>query len=113
MAAGLPAAQAATGAEAAAPGTVATATHPGGGLAASSVGSHGEISGAVTDSSGKALSGASVVAGIYRSTTDAQGHYNLTVPPDTYKMAAYAYGYAPKKANGVVVDDGTVTMDFA
>ncbi|MFE7403705.1 carboxypeptidase regulatory-like domain-containing protein, partial [Streptomyces sp. NPDC057557] len=108
-----PRAPAATGAAAAAPGTVATATHPGGGLAASSVGSHGEISGAVTDSSGKALSGASVVAGIYRSTTDAQGHYNLTVPPDTYKMAAYAYGYAPKKANGVVVDDGTVTMDFA
>ncbi|MEV5986628.1 carboxypeptidase regulatory-like domain-containing protein [Streptomyces sp. NPDC052051] len=84
------------------------------GLAAFRVGAHGEVSGAVTDSAGKALAGASVVAGTYRATTDAQGHYSLTVPPGTYDMAASFYGYKPKKAPGVVVgNDTTVTTNFA
>ncbi|MEU6011689.1 carboxypeptidase regulatory-like domain-containing protein [Streptomyces sp. NPDC047453] len=76
------------------------------GLAAFRSGPHGEVVGAVTDSSGKALAGVTVMAGDYRATTDAQGHYSLTVPPGTYDMAAYAYGYEVRKAHGVVVGDG-------
>ncbi|MFE7393760.1 carboxypeptidase regulatory-like domain-containing protein [Streptomyces sp. NPDC057582] len=100
---GFPVAQA-TSATAVTQGTAATAA----------IGSHGEVTGTVTDSSGKALAGASVVAGDYRATTDAQGHYTLTIPPGTYDMAAYGYGYKAKKVRGVVVDaDGTVTTNFA
>ncbi|MCN9242239.1 carboxypeptidase regulatory-like domain-containing protein [Streptomyces sp. RY43-2] len=107
---GFPMTQAA-GAAAAPQGTAATASGP---EAKQAVGNHGEVTGTVTDGSGKALAGASVVAGSYRAVTDAQGHYNLTIPPGTYDMAAYAYGYKAKKARGVVVDaDGTATTDFA
>ncbi|MFJ5895780.1 carboxypeptidase regulatory-like domain-containing protein [Streptomyces sp. NPDC093064] len=84
------------------------------GTAAFRSGPHGEVSGSVTDSSGKALAGASVVAGDYRATTDAQGHYSLTVPPGTYDVTAAAYGYRTKTTTGVtVVEDGTVKADFA
>ncbi|WP_107459384.1 carboxypeptidase regulatory-like domain-containing protein [Streptomyces colonosanans] len=77
-------------------------------------GPHGEVSGSVTDTSGVALSGASIAAGDYRATTDAQGHYTLTVPAGTYDVTASAYGYATKKTTGVsVVDGGTVKADFA
>lgn len=84
------------------------------GTAAFRSGPHGEVSGSVTDSSGKALAGASVVAGDYRATADAQGHYSMTVPPGSYDVTASAYGYKSKTTAGVtVVEDGTVKADFA
>ncbi|MGW3497622.1 Kelch repeat-containing protein [Streptomyces sp. NPDC001020] len=107
---GFPATQA-TSAAAATQDTAATAASRSG--VGEAVGSHGEISGAVTNSSGKAISGAMVVAGDYQGITDAQGHYDMKVPPGTYDMAVTAYGYKAKKTRGVVVEaDGTVTTNF-
>lgn len=82
------------------------------GPAAFRSGPHGEVSGSVTDTAGKALAGASVVAGDYRTTTDAQGHYSLTVPPGAYDVTASAYGYGTKTSKVTVVEDGTVKADF-
>nr|WP_223281226.1 carboxypeptidase regulatory-like domain-containing protein [Streptomyces sp. San01] len=84
------------------------------GLAAFRSGPHGEIGGTVTDASGAALAGATIAAGDYRATTDAKGHYSLTVKPGTYDLTASAYGYASKTTSAVAVEDGgSVTETFA
>lgn len=84
------------------------------GLAAFRSGPHGEISGTVTDAAGAPLAGAAIAASDYRATTDAEGHYSLTVPPGTYDVTASAYGYRSRKSAGVVVaDGGSVTESFA
>ncbi|WP_377266958.1 carboxypeptidase regulatory-like domain-containing protein [Peterkaempfera sp. SMS 1(5)a] len=83
------------------------------GLAAFRSGPHGEISGTVTDTAGAPLSGASVTAGDAQATTDADGHYALTLPPGTYDITASAYGYRSTTTAGVAVADGaTVTESF-
>ncbi len=85
------------------------------GTAAFSTGPHGDIAGTVTDSgSGDPIAGAAVSAGDVSGTSDAAGHYDLSVPVGTYDVTAAAYGYGSKTTSGVAVaNDQTVTEDFA
>ncbi|MCN9241028.1 carboxypeptidase regulatory-like domain-containing protein [Streptomyces sp. RY43-2] len=84
------------------------------GLAAFRSGPHGEISGTVTDGAGAPLAGAAIEAGDFRATTDADGHYSLTVTPGTYDVTAAAYGYRSGRTTGVVVaEGGSVTESFS
>ncbi|MFF0790455.1 carboxypeptidase-like regulatory domain-containing protein [Streptomyces spiralis] len=49
---------------------------------------------------------AGIASGDYRATTDAKGHYSLTVTPGTYDLTVSAFGYADKTVSGVVMGDG-------
>ena len=50
----------------------------------------------------------------HSATTDASGHYSLSLPVGTYDVTAAAFGYASKTVTGVVVADGqTVSEPFA
>ncbi len=52
--------------------------------------------------------------GGYTTSTDAAGHYELTVVDGTYTVTASKYGYVTGSASGVVVTPpGTTTQDFA
>ncbi|WP_329037574.1 carboxypeptidase regulatory-like domain-containing protein [Streptomyces sp. NBC_00178] len=86
------------------------------GLDAFRMGPHGRLSGTVTDSrTGKAVAGASVTAGSdYRTDTDGQGRYALTLPAGKHDVTVDAYGYGTLRVGGVTVDDGDVlTRDLA
>jgi hypothetical protein len=78
-------------------------------------GPHGDIAGRVTDAgTGNPLVSATVSAGTATATTDATGHYDLSVPVGTYDVTASAFGYASKTVSGVVVtENATTTADFA
>ncbi|MEW2619222.1 carboxypeptidase regulatory-like domain-containing protein [Streptomyces sp. NPDC048106] len=73
---------------------------------------HGEISGTVTDSAGTPLTGVSVTAGDYRTTTDGKGHYGFVLPPGSYDLTAAAYGYHSGTATVAVTEGGSVTEKF-
>ena len=79
-------------------------------------GPHGAISGTVTDA---ATGDPSPVRPCRRrdghsATTDATGHYDLTLPVGTYDVTASVFGYADEDRIGVAVDEGqTVTEAFA
>jgi len=76
------------------------------------LGPSGTISGTVTDGSNP-LPGVRVTAGAAGVTTDAAGHYTLTLPVGTYDMTAKKYGFFPGTANDVVVVQDTDTpQDF-
>jgi N-acetylneuraminic acid mutarotase len=85
------------------------------GVAAFGTGPHGEVTGTVTDSaSGSAVSGASVQAGDAHTITDAQGHYDMTVPIGSYDVTVASYGYNSSTISGVSVTDGAkVTENVA
>jgi N-acetylneuraminic acid mutarotase len=91
------------------------------GVAAFTSGPHGDIAGTVTDaSSGTPVAGAQVTAddsgsGVHASaTTDASGHYDLTIDTGTYNLTVAAYGYTTATVSGVAVTDGaTVTENVA
>jgi N-acetylneuraminic acid mutarotase len=86
------------------------------GVTALTTGPHGIVAGTVTDTStGDPISGATVATGDgQQATTDASGHYSLSLPVGTYDVTASAFGYASKTVNGVVVGDGqTVNESFA
>jgi N-acetylneuraminic acid mutarotase len=85
------------------------------GLSAFSTGPHGLISGRVTDSStGTGIAGAEVTIDDSVATSDASGHYSVSVPVGTYDANAAAYGYASKTISGVAITDGgSVTENFA
>jgi hypothetical protein len=74
----------------------------------------GRVEGVVTDADGDPLPGARVGAGAFSTVAAADGHYRLTLPAGTYDVTASAFGYLPQTATGlVVVDEGTITADFA
>jgi N-acetylneuraminic acid mutarotase len=78
-------------------------------------GPHGIITGTVTDASNnQPITGATVSTTVANTTTDAQGHYALTVPAGTYDVTFSAFGYATKTVGGVqVTDGGTSTVNAA
>ncbi|MFJ5220998.1 kelch repeat-containing protein [Streptomyces sp. NPDC088354] len=78
------------------------------GTGAFRMGAHGRIGGTVTDGrNGKPVVGASVTAGgMYRTTTDADGRYALTLPDATYDLAVDAYGYARTSTSNVAINEG-------
>ena len=82
-------------------------------LQASPVGPTGTLSGTVTNSSnGNPLQGVTVHAtGPFDSstTTDASGHYSMTLPVGTYTVTFSLFGYATKTESGVQITDGTTT----
>ncbi|MEP0775507.1 MAG: carboxypeptidase regulatory-like domain-containing protein, partial [Acidobacteriota bacterium] len=60
------------------------------------------------------IGGATVQAGAYSTTTQANGTYAMNLPVGTYDVTASAFGYAPQTVNGVSITDGnTTTQDFA
>jgi N-acetylneuraminic acid mutarotase len=85
------------------------------GLAAFKVlGPHGELTGTVTDAAtGTPISGAAVSAGKANGTTDAHGHYDLTVPVGSYDVSAVQFGYDAQHASVTVTDGATVSRNFA
>src|SRR5579864_7506887 len=87
---------------------------------AQGVGSSGEISGTVTDSSGGALTKATISVvdlgtGLKRqANTNAIGYFRITgLPPATYDVSAQVAGFATGIRRGVTVAIGqTVSSDF-
>ncbi|HEY3611688.1 MAG TPA: carboxypeptidase regulatory-like domain-containing protein [Pseudonocardiaceae bacterium] len=83
------------------------------GLAGFSSGPSGTVSGAVTDATGAAVAGARVATGDRSTSTDARGHYALTVPVGTYTVTATKFGFTTGTATAVAVTNGqTVTRNF-
>lgn len=76
--------------------------------------SFGTISGVVTDTAGKPISGVTVQAGDASTQTDDKGAYSLVVDPGTVDVVASKVGsYKTRTARGLVVPDGgKVTRDF-
>ena len=73
---------------------------------------HGDISGTVTNAStGQPVAGATVATSAATTTTDGQGHYDLTLPVGSYNLTAQAYGYKHKTVDGVQVTQGQTTTD--
>jgi N-acetylneuraminic acid mutarotase len=86
------------------------------GVSALTTGPHGDIAGTVTNSAtGAPIKGATVkTADGFAATTEANGHYDVSVPVGTYDVTAQAFGYQDKTTTGVAVTDGqTTTADFA
>ena len=76
----------------------------------------GTLQGTVTDHSTNApIAGASIdVAPLGASTTtDASGHYSLTLPVNDYQVTASHFGYTPDTQPATITDGGTTTLDFA
>jgi hypothetical protein len=76
----------------------------------------GTLEGTVTDSSTNApIQGAQIsVDPIGASTTtDASGHYSLTLPVGDYNVTASHFGYTSQTQPASVTDGGTTTLDFA
>jgi Carboxypeptidase regulatory-like domain/TonB dependent receptor len=77
-------------------------------------GESGNLNGTVHDSSGKAISGATVAvaspSGTYKQSTDAQGFFQfLGLPVDTYTISIEAKGYESLGQPGVNVTGGITT----
>ena len=77
-------------------------------------GPRGTIQGTVTTSpGGDPLANAMIEVGALSTVTDANGHYAILVPADTYSVSASSYGYRTHTVDNVVVGDGaTETVDF-
>ncbi|MFL5959722.1 MAG: carboxypeptidase regulatory-like domain-containing protein [Gaiellaceae bacterium] len=83
-------------------------------------GPSGTLEGTVTDASNNdPIDGAKVDAtsggqSFGSTTTDASGHYSLTLPVGTYDVTFSAFGYATDTKTGVDITDGnTTTLDDA
>ena len=78
-------------------------------------GETGTLQGTVTSSTtGLPISGATITAGSYSTTTDANGFYQLSVLAGTYTVSAAKSGYTTQTVSGVVVTAGAATVqDFA
>ncbi|MGW0086580.1 carboxypeptidase regulatory-like domain-containing protein [Streptomyces sp. NPDC003393] len=87
------------------------------GVGALTTGPHGNVEGTVTDTAtGEPVAGVRVSTsdGRHTSSTDADGSYDLVVPPGTYDLTATKYGYVDKSITGVAVaTDASVTENFA
>jgi carboxypeptidase family protein/Kelch motif protein len=87
---------------------------PNGISAFKALGPHGELTGTVTDAgTGAPISGATVAAGKAKDTTDAQGHYDLSLPVGSYDVTATLFGYDPQPAGVTVTEGTTASHDFA
>ena len=78
-------------------------------------GPHGDLTGTVTNSSNnQPIAGALVSTSNGTTTTDAQGHYELTLPAGTYDVTFSAFGFTTETATGTVITDGgTTTLNAA
>ncbi len=75
-------------------------------------GPSGTLEGTVTDGTNP-IEGANVTAGASGTTTDAAGHYSMTLPVGTYDMTVTKYGFFPASADDVPVNEGETTVqDF-
>ncbi|MFJ2959744.1 carboxypeptidase regulatory-like domain-containing protein [Streptomyces sp. NPDC087270] len=81
------------------------------GLDAFRLGAHGELSGTVTDRSGKPVSGAVLHSGPYSVMTDARGAYTLAMKAGTYTFTIDAYGYAEASVSASVSDGAGTHLD--
>jgi N-acetylneuraminic acid mutarotase len=79
-------------------------------------GPHGDLTGTVTNSSNnQPIAGALVtISNGSTTTTDAQGHYELTLPVGTYSVTFSAFGFVTETSTGVqITDGGTTTLNAA
>ncbi|SEF46270.1 Kelch motif-containing protein [Actinacidiphila yanglinensis] len=84
------------------------------GVGALTTGPHGDIKGQVTDAgTGKPLSGVKVAVqeGGYVATTDADGDYDMAVPPGSYDLTATKYGYGDKGVTDISVTADSVATE--
>ena len=73
----------------------------------------GTLTGTVTDASGAPIAGAAVTvtgAANRSRTTDAAGRFETNTPAGEYTVTVSAFGYVPRTVTGVVVKDGTTTV---
>jgi len=74
----------------------------------------GTISGYVRDPNANPISGAILQAGAYSTSSQADGHYSLAVPPGTYTVMCLSTGYQDLIVNDVTVTSGqTTNLDFS
>ncbi|MBO0835026.1 MAG: carboxypeptidase regulatory-like domain-containing protein, partial [Actinobacteria bacterium] len=75
----------------------------------------GTLTGTVTDSvTNKPIDGATVATNLGTTSTDASGHYSLTLPVGTYTATYSRFGYATDTENNVsITDSGTTTLNVA
>jgi hypothetical protein len=75
----------------------------------------GTLEGTVSDSSTNApIAGAQITVDPIgaSTTTDASGHYSLTLPVGDYDVTASHFGYTSQTQPASVTDGGTTTLDF-
>ncbi|HEY3631357.1 MAG TPA: carboxypeptidase regulatory-like domain-containing protein, partial [Jatrophihabitantaceae bacterium] len=74
---------------------------------------HGVVAGTLT-SSGAGVAGAQVTIDQQTTTTDANGHYQLSVPVGTFDLTATKFGFASRTVPGVTVaKNATTSLDIA
>ncbi len=74
----------------------------------------GVIAGKVFDVNGKPVRGASVRTGLFRTTTDREGRYKITVPAGTHQLVISKKGYRRGRKPDVRVKEGETTeVDIA
>src|SRR5712692_10355461 len=73
---------------------------------------HGTLTGTVTNASnGTPIPGAAVQAGVFSTITNGSGVYTFaSLPVGSYDVTASAFGFASQTAPGVVITDGTTTI---
>jgi peptide/nickel transport system substrate-binding protein len=72
----------------------------------------GWLAGYVNDSAEQAVTGATVTAGTYSMSTDAEGYYNFTLAPGTYTVNASKTGFLPQEEDAAVVDQMVTWQNF-
>lgn len=108
---------AATKAYAAASGTVTLAPGEAGTLTIRLAAGTGTVKGTVTDSEGRAISGAAVTASadgreVLSAATASDGSYTMALPAGTYTLKASAGGYVPESGTVTVEKDRTAEQSF-
>ncbi|WP_299265130.1 carboxypeptidase-like regulatory domain-containing protein, partial [Halorientalis sp.] len=74
---------------------------------------NGTVAGTVTNASGDALPGTTVLAGGETTTTAADGSYSLSLEPGSYQVTANADGFQSVSKSATVTESNTTTVDFS
>jgi N-acetylneuraminic acid mutarotase len=84
------------------------------GVGAFTFGPHGQVTGTVRDAqTGQPVDDVAVTAGEASATTDARGHYALSVPLGTVSVSAARFGYRTATSSVDITGDGQqVTLDL-
>ena len=73
-------------------------------------GPSGTLAGTVTDAvTNQPIAGATVTTSLGTTTTDANGHYSITLPVGTYSATYSRFGYADNTQNNISITAGTTT----
>ena len=74
-------------------------------------GATGTLAGTLTSSNGgEPVAGGTITAGSHSTTSGPNGAYSLALPVGTYSVTVSAYGFVSQTAAGVVITNGSSTM---